>query len=383
MSALATSPSQPRRNRFSFSLRSIMLLTLFIGGMSAYLGMDVIQGLEEQAIVDQVNKGRAIVYYVHESGNDRGHLPGNPLLRAIFGQNYLARVRKLRVDDPIGEETIVQLTKLREMDALKLGPEKLSDRSVDALARIPKLRALIFTGTEITPKQLRRLAKSDSLIQLVLDQVTSTDAHLAELIHFPHLESITIGDRSPPGIGVPTTDAGIASLAAVESLQHLSVHLAPHITDNSLEHIGKLANVRILGIVGAPITNQGVANLVGMSSLESLELDIRIAPQPIDVGRIRRRKSLDNLTQLYLTGKGFDDQTLAAISPLPKLESLTLTGTAITDVGLAPLKDCPALFQIYESGSSFTRSGMEAIGFFNNPNVPGSGYFERKGATTP
>lgn len=374
---------KPRRHRFSFSLRTIMLLTLFIGGMSAYLGKDVIQGLEEQAIVDQINKGRALIYYAHESGNDRGQLPGNPLLRSIFGQNYMARVHKLRVYGPIGEETIQKLAKLREMDALQLGPEKLSDRSVDALARIPKLRALIFTGTEITPEQLRRLAKSDSIVSLSFDHLTATDAHLAQLKHFPHLESISLSDDSIQRVGIPTTDAGIESLLDVDGLQHVSIFLASHITDKSLEHIGKLPNLRLLEITDAPITNQGFANLAVSTSLEELLINTGLPSLPIDVQRIQERQSLDNLTQLYLTGKGFNDEFVAAITPLPKLEMLSLTGTSITDAGLTPLKDCPALRSINVLGNSFTRPGMAAIGFFNKPNVPNSGYYERKGATTP
>ena len=371
-------PPTPRRHRFSFSLRTIMLLTLFIGGMSAYFGKDVIRGLEEQAVVDQVSKGRTLVRYAHEYGNPQPQLPGNPLLRSIFGQNYMARVHKLRADDPIGEETIVQLPKLRELDALQLGPEKLSDRSVDALVRIPKLRALIFTGTEISPQQLRRLAESSSLIQLVLDRQSSTDAHLSQLKHFPQLESISLSDRSPAGLGIPTTDAGIASLVDINGLRHLSITFAPQITDKSLEHIGKFADLRFLDIVDTSITNQGVAHLVGMKSLESLRLDAGPPTLPLDVEPIWQRNSLDNLNRLELRGKGFDDQALAAITPLPKLEMIHLAGTSITDAGLAPLKACPALARINLSGNSITQPGVQSIGFLNDPQVHPKDYYERK-----
>ncbi|PQO46276.1 leucine-rich repeat domain-containing protein [Blastopirellula marina] len=375
--------SKPRRHWFSFSLRGMLLLMLFICGLSAFLAKDIIEGREEQAIVDQVNQVGAYITYVHQQESNHGLVPGNPLLKSIFGENYLARVRELSLNGPIGEDVIVQLPQLRQLEILRIGPEKLSDRSVDALVRIPQLQVVYFDGTEITPQQLRRLAKSSSLIQLVLDRQTSTDAHLAQLKHFPHLESIHLWDLSQSGLGIPTTDAGIESLLDVDGLQHVSIFLAPHITDKSLEHISKLPNLRLLDIAKAPITNQGFAHLAGMTKLESLRIHADPPIQPIDVERIRQLKSLEKLVGLELRGKGFDDQFLAAIAPLPKLEWIYLAGTSITDADLPPLKECPALSRITLSGNSITPAGLEAIGFLNDPQVHPKDYYERKLPTKP
>ncbi|WP_158264921.1 hypothetical protein [Blastopirellula marina] len=279
--------------------------------------------------------------------------------------------------DPIGEEMILRLPNLRHLEILKLGHEKLSDRSVDALARIPRLRRLTFNETEITPEQLRRLAKSDSIEMLSLDRGSSTDAHLAQLPLFPKLEEVSIW----PSFYNPsraTSDNGIKSLASIKGLKVLAVNSAPNITDEAFANINRFRNLESLQISYLQLSDKSLAHIARATSLRELILRSDGETPRISSNGIKQLHPLKNLIRLELQGAGIDDRCIPTIAQLPNLEELYLSQTSVTDTGLASLKDSPSLACIVDSHNQITPKGLKAIGFIPNPDDPFSAGYARQ-----
>ena len=108
----------------------------------------------------------------------------------------------------------------------------------------------------------------------------------------------------------------IARLAGMKVLW-----LNPKVTDDGLENLRDLSELRRLGLIEANVTDAGIVHLAGLTKLQSLFLD---GTQVTDVG-------------------------LASIVGLTQLRRLSLDGTRVTDAGLGNLlgwrncKSCPYL----------------------------------------
>ncbi|PQO46275.1 hypothetical protein C5Y93_09825 [Blastopirellula marina] len=359
-----------------FSIRGIMLLMLVICALLAFLVKDLMEAREEQAIVDRLNEVWATLTYVHETGENPEQLPGNALFRTLFGDLYQARLYEAQVVGPIGEETMVLLPNLRHLEILQIGPEKLSDRSVDALARIPRLRRLSFAETEMTPKQLRRIGKSGSIRALTLDSKSSTDAHLAELQHFEKLTDVCLWQTE-------ATDTGIESLFAIPDLKSLVIITAPNVTDQSISQLGERTNLDELVLTGIQFTDRSFTSIAHLNSLRELRIGNWAGSQDITSDGIRQLRQLTGLHTLELDGLAINDRCMSAIAQLPNLEQLTLTATSVTDAGIVPLKGSPALTQILQSNNPITPQGMQAIGFSHVPSKAYAGIYERQRPTKP
>ena len=381
MGDLATSPPTPRRRWRRFSIRGLMLLMLVIGALLAFVVKDLIEAREEQAIISKLSEVRVSITFVHDMGENPDQLPGNPFLRAILGENYKVRLYEARMTEPIGEETILRLPNLRHLEILELRNEKLSDRSVDALARIPRLRRLTFHWIEITPEQLRRLAQSDSIEMLSLDRRSSTDAHLAQLPLFPNLEEVSLWQLYNPVTGkqsVATTDNGIKSLANIKGLKSLAVSEAPNITDEAFVNIDRFRDLESLHISYTQVSDKSLAHIARLTSLRELVLRSDGETPRISSDGIKQLHPLKNLVEVELKGAGIDDRCIPTIAQLPNLEELYLSHTSVTDAGLSPLKDSPSLVRLIDSQNQITPKGLKAIGFIPDPDDPFSAGYVRQ-----
>ncbi len=134
---------------------------------------------------------------------------------------------------------------------------------------------------------------------------------------------------------VKVTDDGLAHLAALKDLEHLTLWARGQgITDEGMEHIGKLTWLDELNLSGPYITDEGVARLAPLESLEGL----------------------------WLVGVDFTGQGVAALNKMNQIEELGLSSRSeINDDTVRNLPDAPDLRELDISDLSYTRVTNESL----------------------
>jgi hypothetical protein len=192
------------------------------------------------------------------------------------------------------------------------------DEDLACLAKWSGLKFVDFYGPQLTGSVLQYLP---------------TDSHLDSL-------SVLI-----PGLD----DRSLAYLSNLQSLSALKIcgnlhtpkglEFVPNITDEGLEHLGRIKGLVELWLSGIPVTDTGLANLSGLTDLEHLTLqDTRIT----DAG-LTSLLPMTKLTKLYLVGATITDSGLSTLFKLHNLKVLVLDKTRITGRGIAELVKSKAL----------------------------------------
>jgi hypothetical protein len=111
------------------------------------------------------------------------------------------------------------------------------------------------------------------------------------------------------------------------------------VTDNGLQYVGQLKGLRILllgSIAGnSAISDAGLAHLNGLMSLQHLGL--RYAP--IEGAGLSHLAGLSKLESLSLEGTRIDDRSLSHLSRLTSLVELDVRNTRVTPEGVASLQE--------------------------------------------
>ena len=246
----------------------------------------------------------------------------------------------------------------------------------DSRSRHPSWMKL--EGLSLSPNDLTRLARIDSIEDLVLDESSLRNPDLESLTKLTHLRRLSLNRT---GIG----DEGLRHLSALPHLKILLLDSAYRVTDAGLLHIAALARLeefsirdtamslaalialsekhstlqinsshgvlgdRKLALSGTAIGDEGLIRLHDAIELEGLELPSRIT----DTGLVHLH-GLIRLRFLVLAGTAITDSGLASLAKrLGRLEELDLSGCRqLTDPGLAVLSQLVSLRQLTLDGTS-------------------------------
>ncbi|MBK7350010.1 MAG: ankyrin repeat domain-containing protein [Gemmatimonadetes bacterium] len=132
------------------------------------------------------------------------------------------------------------------------------------------------------------------------------------------------------------TDALLAELPRVESLQMLDLSGCRGVTDRGLRSLAALPGLRRLNLSGTPITDAGLAVLRELPALQVLELG---STRVTDAG-MTHLAACDGLVHLDLTGTATGDGAIAALAGKSRLRRFH-SGRGVTDAGLALLHQVP------------------------------------------
>ena len=106
------------------------------------------------------------------------------------------------------------------------------------------------------------------------------------------------------------------------------------VTDEGLEKLKDLAQLRRLVLTGTAISDAGCAHLGKLTKLEELEL----CDTSISNDGLKGLRELQGLKRLNLDNTSIDDRGLAQLGHLPKLASSSLAYTGVSKDGLATLR---------------------------------------------
>lgn len=312
-----TTPKEPRRRRLAVSVRALMLLVLAIG---LVLGWKINRAKTQKRAVALIEKAGGSV--VHDYSFDGTHPyknrespPAPAWLRARLGDEFFQEVTSVSFYNPVTDDQIAPIADFDRLLAFELHRTHVTDAGLARLKSLNWLRQLHIEQKglsigEINSKEVRKIFQ--------------------ELDHLTYNQKVGEIMRRR---GAAITDAGLAHLASLTSLQELTL-LLPGITDAGLAHVGKLTDLRVLKLINTGVGDAGLVHL----------------------------KGLNRLRELTITGEGVTDAGVASLAGLTGLRSLALWHTRITDAGLAHLERMDQLEVLDLQGSlDLTDRGLSAL----------------------
>ena len=240
------------------------------------------------------------------------------------------------------------LSKSKSLQAVYALNTRITDAGLAALARLRDLRALSvyadFSATDlefrskepnpsITDAGLAHLANCPNLEQLDVSGSEMTDAGLERLVaDCPRLRQLTI-DNSP------LTTRGLRCLGSLPQLEILRCYGTP-IDDSVVEQFGSLDKLReIIGDVR--VSNAGADSLAALPSLEHLSLSGKC-----DDGCMEFVAAMRSLKDLSIQNTRITDEGFALLARSPTLERVQITGNRMTTRCLETLATMPRLKRV-------------------------------------
>ena len=224
----------------------------------------------------------------------------------------------------------------------------------------------VVTGRKLwAPAWLRRLLGDEffqdvAQVSLVYDDTTGKRIETARKDDsiMPELRGLT-GLRVLLLQGAQATDAGVANLEGLTSLEHLYMWDATQLTDAGVAHLKELNNLTQLHINHSRITDVSLDHLGKLNGLENLSLQ---GNHFTDKG-LEHIRGLNNLTSLCI-GLGqceVTDAGLVHLKGMSKLRVLDIQHSQVTEDGIRQLRPLPKLAEIWGSGSKITREGIDRL----------------------
>ena len=252
------------------------------------------------------------------------------------------RLAGLDANGQMTDEVLERISRLEHVTSLRLGGSKrLTDTGVRHLARMPGLRLLDLSGTQVTDGGLEVLRELSALESVSLAWTGVTDAGIAHLSRCQQLQRIDLS-------ATLTGDGAIGALADKPTLRHF--RSGELVTDAGLPvlrrfpvyqtWLGGEVSLALLSPDAEPnslslrgrFTDRGLASLAGLDGLFALNLaDGRLA---ITAAGLAHLVTLPNLGLLAFDAT---DEAMPAIASMPRLRFLMCQDTVTGDDGFVAL----------------------------------------------
>jgi hypothetical protein len=200
----------------------------------------------------------------------RNESPGNPVLILqdhSISSSQLEAVAKLPglraiclFDCQLESGALKSLESAHGLWALVLHDCSLTDDDLNSLPPLPVLTHLSLYENPITSDSAAAIARQSQLRNLVITDTQLGDQAFDELSRLRHLQSLTF---SRPQFE-------IRSVARIQSLMY--VPLNPDLTDEDVESLSRLQNLGYLSLRGRKVTDASLPHLVRLTSLRQLDV---------------------------------------------------------------------------------------------------------------
>ena len=284
----------PRRLRLRFGVGGLMLLILVVG---LWLGDRVHRARQQRLAVAGVREFGGWVGYADGfaagpggmTQGDRLSEPGvgkfTPVQTTLglvwlwnwLGDEYWRKITFVNMlhgphlapnmDGPSADATLLTLQGQSSIQSLQLEGETLTDRGLASVASLTGLEELsLWMGYGITEKGVADLARLPRLRVVFLTSTELSDAAIDHLAGLPALEELTVE-------GSHFTDQSLQSLAQAKRLRTLELSSeTPTITDAGLRHLEGLPNLERVSLSHATISPIARERL--LKAIPGLTLDI-------------------------------------------------------------------------------------------------------------
>lgn len=155
--------------------------------------------------------------------------------------------------DSVSDNHLAFLEALPQLESILIKNMRTNDVALHGLARLPRLKHLLFAQCRQTRELLSQCPELLELESLVISHCTEfSDDDLQHLKRFPKLTSLMF-------FACKIGEKGFLNLAALQNLKELQITRpdgSSPICDDELESLGKLTNLKELSIYGAGLTTE-------------------------------------------------------------------------------------------------------------------------------
>ena len=277
------------------------------------------------------------------------------------GMVHLKKMRSLKklnlMNTQVTDHGLIHLKEIRSLEHLNLPNFGITDAGLAHMSEMTNLKYLWAGGSSggpITDAGIEHVTKLHALEELCIGGRGITDAGLEQLTKLTNLEKLSLISDSET-----ISNNGMASLAKIKPLKHLSLSGNLKLSMAGLNHLNALANSEFLGISTIEQDGAGL-DLSGLTRLEKLALSLRNWNKPgghrfrdEDMAGLANLKNLKWLQGAY----GIGDAGMAHLAGLTQMERFGAGGPRLTDAGLAYMDGMKKLDHLSLKGN-FTDAGM-------------------------
>jgi len=264
------SRSQERRRRFRFSLRTFLVVATILAIM---FGWKINNSRWQAAAVKRIEEvgGRVTYDYEKDSAGNfipdaRPSVPG--WLIRLLGIDFFANVTAVVLNDATDQKLaliVPTLEKLPRLKSLSATHSEITDQGAQEIGRLKTLSELWLGGNrQLTGKSLSHFNELPKLRVLEMWRAQITDKDL-EKFGARKLERFEISSTR-------VTDAGLAHLSALPNLKELGLH-SNAVTDDGIRALTAHRNLVFLDLGKTQVTDRCIPSLVLFQSLKTLGLN--------------------------------------------------------------------------------------------------------------
>ena len=173
-----------------------------------------------------------------------------PMTETIRRQlSRLRRVRWLRLSSETRAADLSWIGGLTQLRGLSLQGANLTGCDFRNLTALQSLQWLNLSDVDMSADDFATLPPLASLHTLFLSGRQVTDAYLLHLtrLQLPRLARLSLDTSS-------VSDAGLVPFCTVYNLEYLNLFLSQNVTEQSVSALGRMTNLRTLGIGGSGLT---------------------------------------------------------------------------------------------------------------------------------
>ena len=242
------------RWRFQFGILSLLLLVVVVAVPFSWLAVEREQvrqqARNQREAVEWIEKAGGIVYYDYQFDPFGNWVPGatppEPTwLSNLLGDDLRANVAEVILSNCVTDPSHDGLWTLKVFS--------VSEAGLRHVGRLPQLRRLCLTFTDITDAGLENFERLAELQSLDLSSTKVGDAGLQHLKRLTQLQSLALG-------GTAVSDAGLQQLQGLAQLQSLDLR-GTAVSDAGLDRLKGLTQLRSLDLSGTKVTRAGVKKL--------------------------------------------------------------------------------------------------------------------------
>ena len=200
-------------------------------------------------------------------------LTGLTLDDAGISDAWMSQLKRLPLEDfslfrcySVTDNGLACLQNFTNLRLLTLRDMPLMGTCLAGLRGKKKLATLVLSETGVSDESLQNLVGLDSLARLELRQVLVRDVGMETIATLKNLRRLDLDNTritNRPSSD-PKHPKGLACLAALPRLEHLSLKLCVEVTDDVVPLLGRLKGLRTLSVTQSGISSEGVKRLSEM-----------------------------------------------------------------------------------------------------------------------
>lgn len=224
-------------------------------------------------------------------------------------------------------------------------------------AWVGKLKTDIKTAT-LAPLKIKRIIKDDDILMCSdLNEVTDIDAAYSELTdkglqiisELPRIRGLYLN-------GSKVTDNGLKHLQKLRHLRVLNLGIA-NISNTGIQYLSKVSSLKDLNLGSTKITDCGIRSLRSLINIERLTL----YGTSIGDRGLEGLKGLRLLNYLSIGKTNVTDVGIMYLMKFERLRGIEVSSTKITAEGILKLKDLPVLMHLFCSRGQFSKKDKDRI----------------------